>query len=424
MEAPHHLQQRIAREIQSRKQAESLLEIKSQELYLKNEQLEKSHNELREQVDVIGVILDAVPDVVITCNEQLLIETVNSSCFDLLGYQAKEITGKQLTDYIPALADYKQTLAKNAFIMSDIGVLKRDGTSIDAELRGRRTKLYDKPLIVIVIHDIGERKASERVKERVYGQLHESRRLEAIGTLASGIAHELNTPIQFIGDNVRFIGLSLDKIHASYEHYDQLKIQCEAQNLLSDFVSHINHFNNNIDLAFLIKEIYAAMQETMEGIKQVRDTVLLMKEFAHPGTGDPEPTDMNLVIRGALKICRSRTANTVSIDTALSPGIPEILCHRGQIQQVLMNLILNAVEAAEEKEIKTARIQIVTQMSGSNLRIEINDTGPGIPNSLREKIFDPFFTTKKVGKGTGQGLALAKDIIVKQHAGRLYLDEK
>jgi PAS domain S-box-containing protein len=424
METPVHLHRRIVREIESRKQAESLLELKSQELYLKNEQLEASHAKLRKQVEVVGVILDAVPDVVITCNEDLLIETVNSSCFHLLGYQANDIVGKQVTDLIPALADYQRTLAKNAFIISDISVLKHDKTSIEAELRGRRTDLYDKPMIVIVLHDVSERKASERMKERVYGQLHESRRLEALGTLASGIAHELNTPIQFIGDNVKFIGLSLDKIHASYELYDQLKIQCKKQNLLDELAGRVELFNNDIDLASLIKEISAAMQETMEGIKQVRDIVLFMKEFAHPGTGDPEATDINRVIQGALTICRSRTKNTVSIKTHLSPSLPEIICHRGQIQQVLMNLILNAVEALEEKGMKTAQIEIVTQISGSNLRIEVNDTGPGVPSALREKIFDPFFTTKQVGKGTGQGLALAKDVIVKQHGGRLFLDEK
>ena len=262
------------------------------------------------------------------------------------------------------------------------------------------------------------------MKEKVYRQLHESRRLEAIGALSSGIAHELNTPIQFIGDNIKFIGLSLDKIHSSYKYYDQLKVQCESQNILEDYVKQIDNFNDKIDLSFLIKEIFAAMQETMDGIRDVRDIVLLMKEFAHPGTGEAEPTDINAVINGALTICRSRTKNTVTVDTTLSPSVPQVTCRRGQIQQVLMNLIINAVEAIEEKGLKSGRIHIVTRLSDNYLRVEISDTGPGIPDTLREKIFDPFFTTKKVGKGTGQGLALAKDIIVQQHGGRLFLEEK
>ncbi len=317
MTAAGHLERRVAREIESRKEAEQLLDTKSLELYLKNQELRLSTGKLLEQVELIGVIMDAVPDVVITCNDRYRIETVNSACANVLGYSQAEFVGTLLTDFMPALPEFHRTLARDAFMISDITARKRDGVLIDAELRGRWTKLYGKPLIVIILHDISSRKASEVMKQEIYRQLHELRRLEAIGTLASGIAHELNTPIQFIGDNVKFIGLSLDKIHASYLRYEELRAECSAAGVVGAKVAEIDAFNRDINLNFLTAEIAAAMRETMEGIKQVRDIVLLMKEFAHPGTGNPEPCDIKRVIEGALTICRSRTKNVVSVETDL-----------------------------------------------------------------------------------------------------------
>jgi signal transduction histidine kinase len=275
-----------------------------------------------------------------------------------------------------------------------------------------------------VLHEIDERLATERMKEDIYQQLHESRRLEAIGALSSGIAHEMNTPIQFIGDNVKYIGHSLNKIHASYMLYDKLKIECQRQNILPDFVGEINEFNRDIDLHDLTKEIFTAMRETMDGIKQVRDIVVLMKEFSHPGNGKPESNDLNNVVQGAMTICRSRTKGVVAVETDFAGENPEVSCRKGQIQQVLVNLIVNAVEAIEDANIPDGRIRVATRRTALAVRIEVSDNGPGIPADVREKVFDPFFTTKQVGKGTGQGLALAKDIIIQQHGGQLYLDEK
>ena len=201
------------RRIESRKAAEKLLE----------DEVEHAAGKLKEQLNLIGVIMDTVPDVVVTCNENLEIRTVNSACECVIGYRRDELIGECLTEIVPALADHRKVLASDAFVVSDIEVRLPDGETIAAELRGRRTRLYDKPLIVIVLHDMSERNAAKTMKGEIHKQLHESRRLEAIGALSSGIAHELNTPIQFIGDNVKFVGLSLRKIHNSYKHYDELK---------------------------------------------------------------------------------------------------------------------------------------------------------------------------------------------------------
>lgn len=422
MSSQDQLERRLAMEIASRKEAERLLEVKSRELFSKNQHLRFSSLELLDHVELISTIIDAVPHVVLTCNEGYTIEMANSASAKLLGYPPERLVGHHVDELLPCYGIYRRELEMESFLVPELTVKKSDGSIIQGELRGRRTRVKDKPLIVMVISDTSGRKAAETLKEKVYQQLYESRRLEAIGALSSGIAHELNTPIQFIGDNINFVGHSLNKIHESYKHYDVLKRECEVKGLLPESVERIEAFNQRIELPILIKEIMSSIRETMDGVNQVRDIALLMKEFSHPGTGAPEPSDINCVVQSAITICRSRHKGIVAVETDFAPDLPQTTCRKGQIQQVLVNMIVNAVEAIEEQGTATGVIRIETKAADDAVRIEISDNGPGIPDGLWEKIFDPFFTTKRVGKGTGQGLALAKDLIVNQHGGKLLLE--
>lgn len=424
MPAQDYLERRLAREIACRKEAERLLEVKSLELFNKNQELQSSSLNLLDHVELISTIIDAVPHIVLTCDEGYIIEMANSASAKLLGYPPERLIGRHIDEFLPSYGIYRRELEMESFLVPELAVRKSDGSFIQGELRGRRTRVKDKPFVVMVISDTSARKAAETMKENVYKQLHESRRLEAIGALSSGIAHELNTPIQFIGDNINFVGLSLNKIHESYKRYDELKRECEAEGLLPETVKRIEAFNQDIELPILVGEIMSAIRETVDGVRQVRDIALLMKEFSHPGTGAPEPSDINRVVQSAITICRSRHRNVVALETNYAADLPQATCRRGQIQQVLANMIVNAVEAIEEQGVATGVIRIETKLAGDAVRIEISDNGPGIPNGLREKIFDPFFTTKRVGKGTGQGLALAKDCIVNQHGGKLLLEHR
>jgi signal transduction histidine kinase len=263
----------------------------------------------------------------------------------------------------------------------------------------------------------------DKLKNDVYWQLHETKRLESIGALASGLAHELNTPMQFIGDNISFIGESLKKIYKSYLRYDVLKNKCEKNNSFKDEVTSINSYNGNISLEDLSEDIFQAIHETHEGVNHVCNIVHSMREFAHPGSDSPELADINKVVQSALTICRSRAKHIATIETDFMLDPPKIICRPSQIQQVIVNIVVNAVEAIEEQDVPDGTIRVRTSMSGQFFRIEIGNNGPAISEKLREKIFNPFFTTKRIGKGTGQGLALAKDIIVTQHGGYLRLVE-
>lgn len=406
------------------KEAAWRLEGTNCERLVEDRKLQDSPLARLDRAELTSTIIDAVPLIVLTCNEGHIIEMANSASAKLLGYPPERMVGRHIGEFLPNYRNYRRELGMASFFVPELAVTKSDGTVMQGELRGTRTLVNDQPVIVMVISDTSARKAAETMKEDVYKQLSESRRMEAIGALSSGIAHELNTPIQFIGDNIKFVGLALNKIHESYRRYDGLKCECEAAGLLPETVERINKFNSDIELPALVGEVMTAIRETMEGIRQVRDIALMMKEFSHPGTGAPALADINRVVQSAVRMCRSRHENIAKIKTELAGDLPQAPCQRGQIQQVLVNMIVNAVEAIEEQGIAEGMILIETKGAKDAVRIEVSDNGPGIPKELREKIFDPFFTTKQVGKGTGQGLALAKDFIITQHGGKLLLEQR
>jgi two-component system, NtrC family, sensor kinase len=419
----NHLERRLAREITSRKEAERLLEAKSLELYNKTIQLADYSKQLEAALERMSAIMASVPDVIVTCNASCVVEDINDACKAVLGYTPHELIGVKLDAIIPCASGSCGGAAcpKGRVGETPLHARTKSGEQIEIEIREKTAWVKNQIFYVYVIQDVTARNAAQRLNDKIARQLHESRRLEAIGTLASGIAHEINTPIQFIGDNVAFVRGALKSLHGSYKSYDILRTACVRNGVCPEEVRAVETFNREIDLPFLIREIFTAMQEASEGLAHVRDIVLLMRDFAHPGTGEAEEADINAIIRNALTICRNRWKNTVSLETELADDLPRISCHAGQLQQVIVNLIINAVEAIEEANPAGGKIRLTTARAENGVRIQMSDDGPGVPDQLREKIFDPFFTTKTVGKGTGQGLALAKDIIVNHHGGRLYL---
>jgi two-component system, NtrC family, sensor kinase len=421
--AAPYLERRLQLEILNRKEAERLLEAKSLELHKKNIQLKDYSKQLEEALKYLSAIMASVPDVIITCDSALVMENVSSACEDILGYTPQELRGVHLSMIIPSFSGETTSdeAPDNGHAASTLTARTKTGDTLEIELREKTAWIKGRPFHVYTIQDVTARNRALRLNEQISQRLSESRRLEAIGALGSGIAHEINTPIQFIGDNIAFVKNSLRDIYNSYKLYDELRVQCAQDGQFPEAVSKIDAFNTRINLPFLVPEILSAMKETAEGLTLVRDIVLLMRDFAHPGSGKPEEAEVNTIVRNALTICRSRWKNKAVVEAELADDLPKITCNPGQIQQVLINLLINAIEAIEESRKADGRITISTAMKDDKVCIQMSDNGPGIPPQLREKIFDPFFTTKVVGKGTGQGLALAKDIVVNHHHGSLFL---
>ena len=290
--------------------------------------------------------------------------------------------------------------------------LKEHRDHLEELVRERTAELQEKNNQLVA--EIAERKRMET-------ELLHAQKMESIGHLAAGIAHEINTPIQFIGDNLRFLKTSVSDMLELINRYEPLKkalnTDCEA--LLED----IGRAEQDADLEYLREEMPKALDQSEEGVKRVSKIVLAMKEFSHPSSDDMTPTDINRAIETTATIARNEWKYVAELETCLDAALPLVPCLPGDINQVLLNLIVNAAHAIGEAfrrgEAIKGKITVSTRREGERVEIRVADNGPGIPEEYRRQIFTPFFTTKEVGKGTGQGLALCYNVVVKKHQGTI-----
>jgi PAS domain S-box-containing protein len=342
------------------------------------------------------------------------------------------------------------SVGENTAAFRRLGEAVRTGASSSTELVSRRkngTTFHLGMFMTPVRHanpevtyylaigaDITARLAQEserrRLQEQLYSEMQERERmgielrlaqkLESVGRLAAGIAHEINTPIQYIGDSVLFI-------ESAYRDFEQLRaLYVDALHRLgeqdADRVARqrVQEAEGTMDLAFLEKEIPKAFERTMEGVQRVAAIVRAMKEFAHPDSVEHNPADLNHAIETTLLVAHNEYKYTAQVETRFGE-LPEVMCNVGELNQVFLNLIVNAAHTIAEsgKDVETGRITVATRLAGVHVEIDVIDNGCGISDENLEKIFDPFFTTKPVGRGTGQGLAIARAIVTEKHAGAI-----
>lgn len=291
-----------------------------------------------------------------------------------------------------------------------------DGTVI-----GIRNQPIPSGGFVITYSDITDRIRAEENKINLQRELAQTSKLEAVGQLAAGIAHEINTPTQYIGDNLRFLSESHDEISGILECYRSLTDAARGEKDLDDKIARLETAIEKADLDYLLEEIPTAMEQSLDGTEQVARIVLAMKEFSHPGTREKNPTDLNRALESTITVCRNEWKHVAEMETDFDPALPPVRCLAGEMNQVFLNLIINAAHAIEEPgNDGMGEITVSTRKVGELAEIRIADTGGGIPEQVRTRIFEPFFTTKDVGKGTGQGLSVCHDIVVKKHDGELF----
>ena len=254
-------------------------------------------------------------------------------------------------------------------------------------------------------------------------ELRQAQKLEAIGQLAAGIAHEINTPIQYVGDNVRFIDEAFSELASLYTTLkDRLPMLAQGVDV-SAFVREIEKISEQADLDFLLEEMPGTVEQTIEGVNRVATIVRAMREFSHPGSEEKVQTDINRALASTITVSRNEWKYVADVETDLAEDFPLLLCLPGELNQVFLNILVNAAHAIAETSENGKKgkglIQVATCSDSDWMEIRISDTGGGIPESIQGRIFDPFFTTKKVGKGTGQGLAIARSVVVDKHQGSL-----
>ncbi|MDZ7620589.1 MAG: ATP-binding protein [Patescibacteria group bacterium] len=268
------------------------------------------------------------------------------------------------------------------------------------------------------------RETERQTRERLEAELRSSQKLEALGTLAGGIAHEINTPLQFVGDNLEFLGAAFQALQGVCNACTALVGLAPVRQTLPREVARIEALAAEADLDYLAAELPTAIEHSREGVRQISRIVLAMKEFSHPSTKDKCLVDLNHALENTVTISRNEWKHVAQLDMRLAPALPAAPCLPGEMNQVFLNLIVNAAHALAEagRTSESGRITVSTVAEDRFIVVGITDNGAGIPLERQGKVFDPFFTTKEVGKGTGQGLAIAQDIVVNKHRGKISFD--
>ena len=247
-------------------------------------------------------------------------------------------------------------------------------------------------------------------------ELRQAQKLEAVGRLAAGIAHEINTPIQFVSNNVEFAQRSLLDLLELVEHH-----RATLAAAAPDAVAETARKEDAIDLEYLQGNLPTALDQAVMGLRRVTTIVASMRRFAREDHDGMVLVDINEALESTLVVTRHEYKDVAELDTSFQ-ALPYVMCYPGQLNQAFLNIIVNAAHAISDVVSASGsrgRLGVRTHLDGDAVQIAISDSGGGIPEAVRERIFDPFFTTKEVGRGTGQGLAIARSVLLDLHDGDL-----
>jgi two-component system NtrC family sensor kinase len=261
---------------------------------------------------------------------------------------------------------------------------------------------------------------------RLGRELASAQKLESVGRLAAGVAHEINTPVQFVSDNVHFVRTAMADIAAVIQAYRGLKDATRPSGDLVTAARLADEAERAADLDYILRNAPQALDASIEGLGRIATIVRSMKEFAHPDQAEKTMADLNQAIRSTLVVAHNEYKHVAELRTQFG-DLPAIPCFLGEINQVILNLVVNASHAIADvvkDSGNLGKLDVRTRLDGEEVEISISDTGTGIPESARDKIFDPFFTTKEVGKGTGQGLSISRSVIVTKHGGTLRFESE
>jgi len=387
-------------------------------------------NKLIKSEEYLNNILSCLGDPVFVKDRQHRFVYVNDATCALIKRKREEVIGNTQFDNLPTeqvarIIEQEGQVFETGEPMVTIDEL-RNNQGDQHVVMTNKTRLKDANgnyQLVGIMHDISAVKNAESERAQMEIQLRQAQKLEAIGQLAAGIAHEINTPSQFVSDNTSFVKSAYIDIAKILQQYDNLLQANRNQSLNMELVQQVEDVISESDLEYLMSEVPKAISESLDGLSRITSIVRAMKEFSHPGSSEKMLMDLNHAIENTLTVCRNEWKYVAELETDFDPSLPSVPCLPGEINQVILNLIINAAHAITEvKKIDENRqgiIQICTGEKDNWAEIRVTDNGSGIPKEYQDQIFNPFFTTKEVGKGTGQGLAISHAVISGKHNGTI-----
>ncbi|WP_320008996.1 PAS domain S-box protein [Maridesulfovibrio sp.] len=370
------------------------------------EEKEKFLRDILHGIKAAILIIDFTKGIVVDANDEFL---------RITGKNKEQVIGQSCAKVLQCNNHCPQCSAGGGIVCDLVfkersRIKKSDGSQIPLEQSFIPVTIHGEKRIVAVLFDVTEQVAIER-------QLAYAQKLESIGQLAAGLAHEINTPVQYIAGNIDYLKESFTKMMRLIYFCDE------------SFKQYNNDTGNSIlkawdkaksenDLDFLNEDIPEAFKETLFGVDQVSSIVKAMRNFSHPGSETKQSIELEETIKNIITVSRNEWKYSSDIITDFDPDLPTISCMPGSFNQAVLNILVNAAHANAEAAGTGPKknITIKTRKKGNVAEISISDSGKGIPLEIQHRIFDPFFTTKEVGKGTGQGLGIVHSVMQK-HEG-------
>lgn len=386
--------------------------------------LKRAEQMIQDHVRFLQTLIDTIPNPIFYKDMEGRFMGCNKSFEDFFGLPREKVVGRTLYDLVNArLADIYAEI--DSAVLDNLGEHEFEDTMqhSDGTLHSviNQTTIFkgtdERPAGVVgILTDITERKLME-------DRLAQAAKLESIGQLATGIAHEVNTPAQYIHGNLEFLQTAFLYLKSAADRLMQICRHIEVGNPVEVIAQEAAMEMEQTGVEFLAEEIPEAIRGCLEGVERISEIVNSMRYFAHPGQKEKTLVDVNQVVENALKVSRNEWKYSARLKMDHPPDLPLVPVYATEFNQAILNVIVNAAQAVKERlgddSERIGRIWTTTRKYGNYVEIRISDTGGGIPKEIRPRIFDPFFTTKDVGKGTGQGLAIAHSIIVEKHGGTI-----
>ncbi|MGD0011886.1 MAG: PAS domain S-box protein [Terriglobia bacterium] len=386
----------------------------------------RAEEALRASEERYRELFENASDLVYTTDLEGRLTSLNRVAEQTLAYsreEAAQMNLRQLVDprhWQRVEQTRERLLAGDSAVTLELEITAKDGRRVMLEVNPRLIYKDGKP---VGMQGIGRDITGREEREM---ELRHAQKLESVGRLASGIAHEINTPIQFVGDNTRFVQDSFGGLHTLLSKYQELRDAAAAGAVSPDLLAAVRRVEEESDCAYLLEEIPKALTQTLDGVTRVATLVRAMKDFAHPESKEKAAADLNKALLSTLTVARNELKYVADVETDLG-DLPPVVCNISDLNQVFLNLLVNAAHAISEVvkgSGEKGKIRVRTVAEDNTVLVTITDTGCGIPEGIRTKVFDPFFTTKEVGRGTGQGLAIARSVVVERHKGTLTFESE
>ena len=432
-----------------RAEQKALWDAQSEAIKQALEERERRFQEKQNYAQQLQSVIHMAGDAIITLNEHGLIRSFNNEAVRMFGYESEETVGISIDQLLlqapepqvkgrfgkifqkgqkhiqrpsslrKLLQDYSTLLQGKRF---EFQARQKQGTRCLVELTISQVEIDTQRLFTVILRDISARRETELLQQ----QLYRAQKLESIGQLAAGISHEINTPTQYIGDNITFLRDAFETIGTPLRQLVDLAIETKEPADPAKALDQIIKMIDVEDVKYLVDEIPLAIEQSREGIQRVAQIVRSMKEFSYPELGEKQKMNVNRALQNTLVVSRGEWKYVATTETDFQENLPLVPAFESECNQVFLNLVVNAAQAIREKypdetEIR-GLIEIQTRQVDNDVEIRISDNGPGIPPEIQDRVFDPFFTTKEVGQGTGQGLAIAHLVVAERHGGSLFFE--